>query len=102
MADKRRFNNLTWVRKMHEEYKSKLEKAGLIVSSLIKEGDPKVVLVNEARRWGADCIFLGAAGAQQGSGISLEAFRPLSRPAPIVPLRSSGIRKERQRKNKLF
>lgn len=62
---------LTWVRKMHEEYKNKLEKTGLIVSSLIKEGDPKVVLVNEARRWGADCIFLGAAGHSRGERYQL-------------------------------
>lgn len=51
-----------WVKKMHEEYKSKLQKAGLIVSSFIKDGDPKVILVKEARRWGAECIFVGAAG----------------------------------------
>ena len=55
-------NTTAWIKKMHEEYKSKLEKAGLIVSTLIKDGDPKVVLMEEARRWGADCIFVGAIG----------------------------------------
>lgn len=51
-----------WIKKMHAEYKATLENAGLIVTSLIKEGDPKVVLAEEAGRWGADGIFLGAEG----------------------------------------
>lgn len=36
--------------------------AGLHVSSAIREGDPKRVLLEEAEQWGADCIFLGAKG----------------------------------------
>jgi nucleotide-binding universal stress UspA family protein len=39
-----------------------LLKAGLDASSAVTEGDPKRVLVEEARRWGADCIFVGSAG----------------------------------------
>ncbi len=51
-----------WIKKMHEEYKEKLEKYGLIVSSLIKEGEPKKVLLEETKIWGADCILMGAVG----------------------------------------
>ncbi len=51
-----------WIERMHEEYKSRLQRAGLIVSSLIKQGDAKKVLVEEARRWGADGVFVGAWG----------------------------------------
>ena len=36
--------------------------AGLSVSSVIEEGDPKRVLVEAAEAWGADAIFLGAKG----------------------------------------
>jgi nucleotide-binding universal stress UspA family protein len=36
--------------------------AGLHVSSLIEEKDPKHLLVDEAGRWKADCIFVGAKG----------------------------------------
>ena len=44
----------------------KLEKelrtTGLKVRAMILEGDPKSVLLDEAEKWGADCIFVGAAG----------------------------------------
>lgn len=39
-----------------------LHGAGLAATAAISEGDPKHVLVEEADRWGADCIFLGARG----------------------------------------
>jgi nucleotide-binding universal stress UspA family protein len=35
---------------------------GLSVSSHIRSGDPKRVLLEEAKEWGADCIFLGSRG----------------------------------------
>jgi nucleotide-binding universal stress UspA family protein len=40
----------------------KLTACGLVVTPIVMEGDPKRVLVNEAGKWGADCIFLGAKG----------------------------------------
>lgn len=40
----------------------KLLPAGLSASSIVKEGDPKQVLVDEAKEWGASCIFVGAKG----------------------------------------
>lgn len=41
---------------------SKLRATGLAVSTWVREGNPKQVLVNEAKRWKADCIFVGARG----------------------------------------
>ncbi len=40
----------------------KLQAAGLKVSTVTKQEDPKTLLCNEAERWGADCIFVGAKG----------------------------------------
>lgn len=34
----------------------------LTISIAVKAGDPKAVLLEEAERWRADCIFLGACG----------------------------------------
>ena len=39
-----------------------LIRAGLRVTTLATEGDPKRVLIEEARDLGADCIFVGASG----------------------------------------
>jgi nucleotide-binding universal stress UspA family protein len=47
---------------MAEASAEKLRAAELIVSSVIKNGDPKRLLVDEAERWGADSIFVGARG----------------------------------------
>ena len=41
---------------------NRLRATGLAVSTLVTEGNPKQVLVNEAKRWKADCIFVGARG----------------------------------------
>jgi nucleotide-binding universal stress UspA family protein len=40
----------------------KLEAAGLHVSTVVRTGDAKRILVEEAEKWGADAIFLGAKG----------------------------------------
>ena len=53
------------VHKMVEAAVEKLRVAGLVVSSVVKEGDPKRVLVEEADEWGADCIFVGARGLRR-------------------------------------
>jgi nucleotide-binding universal stress UspA family protein len=39
-----------------------LRAIGLSVSVAIEKGDPQRVLVEEARKWGADCIFVGPRG----------------------------------------
>ena len=51
-----------WVPKMVDAMAEPLWNRGLIVSSVIKEGDPKQVLLDEAEHWGADCLFVGARG----------------------------------------
>jgi nucleotide-binding universal stress UspA family protein len=51
-----------WMQYLAGEAEQKCTKAGLISSSLVLEGHPKETLVNEARRWNADTIFIGARG----------------------------------------
>jgi nucleotide-binding universal stress UspA family protein len=52
----------SWVPKMVEAMAEPLRTRGLKVSSIVKAGDPKQVLLDEAEHWGADCIFVGAHG----------------------------------------
>jgi nucleotide-binding universal stress UspA family protein len=40
----------------------KLRQAGLRTSVVVKEEEPKALLLNEAESWNADCIFVGARG----------------------------------------
>ena len=51
-----------WMSKRVQSSVERLEASGLTVTSLIKEGDPKRILTDEAKQWGADCIFVGARG----------------------------------------
>jgi nucleotide-binding universal stress UspA family protein len=50
-----------WVRKMVEDSAEELRGLGP-VKTVITQGDAKKVLVNEAKRLGADCIFVGSTG----------------------------------------
>ena len=52
----------TWASRMIDAVAEPLRTRGLIVSSVITEGDPKHVLLDEAEHWAADCIFMGARG----------------------------------------
>ena len=52
----------SWATRAVETVAGKLRAAGLVATPLVEEGDPKRVLVEEAERWAADCIFLGAKG----------------------------------------
>ena len=45
-----------------KELREGLGSRNITVSSLVQTGDPKQVLVNHAREFGADCIFTGATG----------------------------------------
>lgn len=49
-------------RKMVVSLEEQFRSAKLSVSSVIKPGDPKRVLVEEAEAWEADCMFVGARG----------------------------------------
>ncbi len=50
------------MKRLIEAKAEKLRAKGLVVTYLVKEGDPKKVLLEEAERWGADSIFVGARG----------------------------------------
>ncbi len=51
-----------WAKRLIDHATDKLISRGFTVTSVNKEGDPKKVLLEEADRWGADCIFVGARG----------------------------------------
>lgn len=69
-----------WVKAIVGSSVEGLQKAGITVSSLIKEGDPKKVLVEVASEWKADCMFLGSTGF----GSRLERFLLGSVSAAVV------------------
>jgi nucleotide-binding universal stress UspA family protein len=50
------------VKKIIDEAVGKLSAAGLKADVVVKEDEPKRLLVAEAESWGADCIFVGARG----------------------------------------
>ena len=50
------------IRQMIETTSERLQVAGLKTSTVVKEEDPKCLLLEEAESWGADCIFAGARG----------------------------------------
>lgn len=54
--------DLLWVQRTADEALQELRKTHLSVSSVIENGDPKSVLVEQAEKWGADCIFVGSTG----------------------------------------
>jgi nucleotide-binding universal stress UspA family protein len=49
-------------REMQQAAENRLSKAGLSVSSIIEEKDPRQVIVQEAENWKADSIFVGTSG----------------------------------------
>ena len=51
-----------WMSKRVESSVERLQASGLTVTTVIKEGDPKRILTDEAKEWRADCIFVGARG----------------------------------------
>jgi nucleotide-binding universal stress UspA family protein len=51
-----------WLTEAVERSGQKLQQAGLLVSTLVEAGDPRKTLVEAARNWDADTIFVGARG----------------------------------------
>ena len=51
-----------WISKRVESSVERLHTSGLVVTTLIEEGDPKRILADEAKQWRADCVFVGARG----------------------------------------
>jgi nucleotide-binding universal stress UspA family protein len=52
----------SWACRAVDSVTRELASAGLEASPVVENGDPKRVLLDEADRWGADCIFVGAKG----------------------------------------
>jgi len=50
----------SWVATLAEKSASALNDAGLHVRTRIAEGNPNHILIREAEKWNADCIFVGA------------------------------------------
>jgi nucleotide-binding universal stress UspA family protein len=50
------------VKRMIDKDIDKLTLAGLKTDAIVKDGNPKSLLIDEAESWGADCIFVGARG----------------------------------------
>lgn len=51
-----------WVRQMTVPFTKRLKDAGLKITEVLKGGKPWKVLVEEAEKWKADCVFMGARG----------------------------------------
>lgn len=62
---------LAWVYRMLHHFEEKARQRGLIASTIMRQDDPKDVLLNEAARWGADCIFVGSRGLGLGERLVL-------------------------------
>lgn len=64
-------NKSEWLGGYLENYRKILERAELSVTELVEEGDPKQIIAASAEEWGADCIFLGANGAENADESNL-------------------------------
>jgi nucleotide-binding universal stress UspA family protein len=51
-----------WIAHATRRVSKELMELGLSAEPLLLDGDPKEVLVEQAERWNADCIFVGAKG----------------------------------------
>ena len=79
MASRDYENGGALAQKIVDAAAEKLRVAGITASPIVKEGDPKQVLVGEAKEWGTSCIFLGAKGAR-----GIERFLIGSVPASVA------------------
>jgi len=62
ILDEDRQEERAWVKKVSTQPVALLRAAGIAVSHVLREGEPKKELPKAAEEWGADCIFLGSAG----------------------------------------
>jgi nucleotide-binding universal stress UspA family protein len=60
-----------WIGRMMEHFARELRDASLKVGTDIFDGNPKDVLLREAKGWAADCIFIGARGLHHGDRLFL-------------------------------
>jgi nucleotide-binding universal stress UspA family protein len=61
-AEEENLSAVEMVKRMVEAMEKQFRSANLTVSPIVKPGDPKRILVQEAEGWEADCIFVGASG----------------------------------------
>ena len=54
-----------WLENILATSTAKLQACGISVSAIVRDGDPKEVLLEEAERLKVDCIFLGARGLRR-------------------------------------
>jgi len=52
----------SWVTRMMIDEGQRLERAGLQVSTKVKFDDPRDAMIEEAAKWNAETIFVGARG----------------------------------------
>jgi nucleotide-binding universal stress UspA family protein len=57
-----------WIEKLAESALLKLKNAGFAAELCVRDGNPKQILVEEAAKWSADCIFVGANSLQNKPG----------------------------------
>jgi len=51
-----------WIERISKRSTELLRSAGIKVTCMVREGDPKQELCKVAEEWGANCIFVGCAG----------------------------------------
>ena len=62
MLEEDRQEERAWVEKISKRSIEILHSAGMNVSCVVRQGDPKRELPKVAEEWGADCVFVGSAG----------------------------------------
>ena len=62
MIEEDRQEERAWVEKISKSSLDILRAAGIKVTCVLREGDPKQELCKAAEEWHADCIFVGSAG----------------------------------------
>ena len=62
MLEEDRQEERAWVEKISKQSVDILRAAGIKVTCVLREGDPKQELCKAAEEWNADCIFVGSAG----------------------------------------
>jgi nucleotide-binding universal stress UspA family protein len=95
----------TWVRRRIDEAVRRLRGAGLAVTPETRRADARKALIAEARRWGADGVFVGARGltgirrfllgsvstaVAMGAPCTVEVARPARRAAAVAPSQRNG------------
>jgi nucleotide-binding universal stress UspA family protein len=84
------------VQKMIDEAVNKLNAAGLKTGVVVKEEEPKRLLIAEAESWGADCIFVGAKGMDR-----LERFLIGSVSSAVAARAHCSVEVARERKGRI-